>query len=238
MEGNKIGGACVPAQTMGWAATYRTLGPKGFVSYAVARVAAAMPRVAYHRYHIVAVPRSGMPSMPRGHAVRALDAHEIGYVAGDVDLTPATIDFRLKQGMRCLAAFRGERLLGVTWLTERPFDEDEVSVRFVPPPGAAWDTGLYVRPEDRGGRAFAALWAGTAEWLRERGLDWSVSRINDYNDASWRSHMRMGGCRLDTLTALRVGEHQWIMSARPRHIRLKADVGPPVLLLPMPGVTA
>jgi len=223
---------------MGWAGTYKALGPKAFASYALARAASALPRVAYHRYHIVAVPRAGMPGMPRGHAVRALNTSEINYVAPDVDLTPQTVEFRLRQGMRCLAAFRGERLLGVTWLTDKPFDEDEVAVRFVPPPRAAWDTGLYVRPEDRGGRAFAALWAGTAEWLADRGLEWSVSRINDYNDGSWRAHRRMGGYRLDTLTALRVGDHQWIMSARPRHVRLRPAASAPVLLLPMPGETA
>lgn len=223
---------------MGWAATYRMLGPKGFASYALARAASAVPRVAYHRYHIVAVPRTGMPAMPRGHSVRALNTSEIICIAPDVELTPDVIDFRLRQGMRCLAAFRGERLLGVTWLTEKPFDEDEVAVRFVPPPGAGWDTGLYVRPEDRGGRAFAALWAGTAEWLGDRGLGWSVSRINDYNDGSWRAHARMGGRRLDTLAALRVGDHQWIVGARPRHVRLGPGLKPPVLLLPMPEAAA
>lgn len=223
---------------MGWAVTYRTLGPKGFASYALARAASAVPHTAYHRYYIVAVPRAGMPAMPRGHSVRALNVSEINYIAAGLELTPEVIDFRLRQGMCCLAAFRGERLLGVTWLTEKPFDEDEVAVRFVPPPGAAWDTGLYIRPEDRGGRAFAALWAGTAEWLADRGLNWSVSRINDYNDVSWRSHARMGGRRLDTLAAFRIGDHQWIMSARPRHVRLRDGVQPPVLLLPMPGVAS
>lgn len=223
---------------MEWAGTYRTLGPKGFASYALARAAGAMPRTSYHRYYIVAVPRIGMPAMPRGHSVRALNASEVSYIADGIELTPEAVDFRLRQGMHCLAAFRGERLLGVTWLTDRPFDEDEVTVRFVPPPGAAWDTGLYVRPEDRGGRAFAALWAGTAEWLAERGLDWSVSRITDYNDISWRSHARMGGRRLDTLVAFRLGSHQWLMGARPRHIRLGDGVPPPVLLLPMPGVAS
>lgn len=223
---------------MGWAGTYRTLGPKGFASYAVARAMTVLPHAAYHRYHIVAVPRRRMPPMPRGHNVRALNTSEINHIAHDVDLSRETIDFRLDQGMRCLAAFRGERLLGVTWLTDRPFDEDEIAVRFVPPPGAAWDTGLYVRPEDRGGRAFAALWAGTAEWLADHGLDWSLSRINDYKDGSWRAHMRMGGRRLDTLTAFKIGDHQWIMNARPRHIRLTPGVRPPVLLLPMPGEVA
>lgn len=218
---------------MGWAGTYRTLGAKGFASYALSRVAAVLPGVAYRRYQLIAIPRAAMPAMPRGHAGRALAAAEVRHVATELDLTPDTIDFRLRQGMSCLAAFRGERLLGVTWLTDGPFDEDEVRVRFVPPPGAAWDTGLYVRPDDRGGRAFAALWAVTAEWLAARGLDWSMSRITDYNDASWRAHARMDARRLDTIAALRVGDRQWLFGAAPRLTRIGA--GPaPALLLPMP----
>ena len=103
------------------------------------------------------------------------------------------------------------------------------------PEGAAWDTGLYVRPAERGGRAFAALWAGTAAWLAGRGLDWSMSRINDYNDSSWRAHERMGARKLDTLTALRIGHRQWLLGTRPRRLRLAPGMRPPVLLLPMPG---
>lgn len=220
--------------TMGWAGTYRTLGPTGFASYALSRLVAAVPGVGYRRYQLIAVPRAAMPAMPRGHVVRALGEGEIRHVGPDLELGPATIDYRLRQGMNCLGAFRGERLLGVTWLTDGAFDEDEVAVRYVPPPGAAWDTGLYVRPEDRGGRGFAALWAGTAEWLDARGLAWSMSRITDYNDGSWRAHARMGARIVDTLTALRVGDRQWLSGARPRVTRLSRAAAPPLLLLPLP----
>lgn len=223
---------------MGWVGTYRTLGPKGFTSYALSRAAAALPGVVYRRYQLIAIPRAAMPGMPRGHQVRALTDAEIRYVAADLELSSVTIDFRLGQGMTCLAAFRGERLLGVTWLTDRPFNEDEVVVRFVPPPGAAWDTGLYVRPEDRGGRGFAALWAGTAAWLDERGLGWSMSRITDYNESSWRAHARMGARVIDTLTAVRIGDRQWLLGACPRYLRVVSDTAPPVLLLPLPEAAA
>lgn len=220
---------------MGWAGTYRTLGPKGFASYAVSRAVERLPGVVYRRYQLIAVPRAGMPPMPREHEVRALARDELVAAARNVELTPAVIDFRIAQGMTCLGAFRQGQLLGINWLTDQPFDEDEVRVRFVPPPGAAWDTGLFVPPEGRGGRAFAALWAGTAAWLAERGLDWSMSRINDYNDSSWRAHQRMGAKMLDTLTALRIGNRQWLLGMRPR---LTPGVRTPVMLLPMPGETA
>ena len=82
--------------------------------------------------------------------------------------------------------------------------------RFVPPPGACWDTGLYVRPEFRAGRAFAALWAGSAAWMAERSLDWSMSRIAAYNLDSLRSHARMGAVEIGSLTALKLGHRQWL----------------------------
>ena len=237
-EGNIIARAGVRRLTMGWAGTYRTLGPKGFASYALSRTAAALPGVLYRRYQLIAVPRAAMPAMPRGHWVRALTHAEIRHLAPDLELDDATIGFRLRQDMTCLAAFRGERVVGVTWLTDQPFDEDEVMVRFVPPPGAAWDTGLYIRPDDRGGRAFAALWAGTGEWLDGRGLGWSMSRITDYNDSSWRSHARMGARVVDTLTALRIGRQQWLVGARPSRLRIAPGAQPPVLLLPSPEEAA
>ena len=220
---------------MGWAGTYRTLGAKGLASYALSRAVAALPGVVYRRYQLIAIPRAAMPAMPRGHEARTLDDDQIRRAASDLELTEATIDFRLSQGMACIGAFRGERLLGVTWLTDRPFEEDEVIVRFVPPAGAAWDTGLYVRPDERGGRAFAALWAGTADWLAAHGLDWSMSRITDYNDASWRAHARIGARAVDTLAALRIGDRQWLFGVRPRYRRIAADGARPILLLPFPG---
>ena len=200
----------------GWAATFRTLGPRRFASYVVLRATAPLPNISYLRYLLIAVPRTAMPAMPRGHHVRALTFGEIA--TAPLELSADTIDFRLSQGMTCLGAFRNDRLLGVTWLTDGSFDEDELPVRFEPPPGAAWDTGLYIRPEERGGRAFSALWAGTADWLADRGLDWSMSRITDYNEASWRAHARMKAQAIGTVTALRLGRHQWAIGGSPRYV--------------------
>jgi len=208
---------------MGVAEAWRTLGPAGFASYAFGRAAGLVPGVAWHRYRLVAVPVAGMPAMPRGFRVAPLTPAEVAAAAPLLDLPPAAQAHRFGQGLTCLGAWRGDRLVGVNWLTDAPFDEDEVAVRFVPPPGCGWDTGLYVRPEDRAGRAFAALWAGSGEWLAARGLGWSLSRIADYNLPSLRAHLRMGGVELGRFAALRAGRRQWLFGARP------------VLRLPAPG---
>lgn len=178
-----------------------------------------VPGIEYRRYIIVAVPRAIMPAMPKGFEVRPVSEAELRAADG-IELSEKALRFRLDQGMECLGAFRGSKLMGVTWLTtEGVFDEDELYVRFFPPPGAAWDTGLYVRPEARGGRTFVALWAGTAAWLEQRGLDWSMSRISDYNDGSWRAHLRMGARHTDTMAALRIGPWQIAPRAQPVFVR-------------------
>ena len=207
---------------MGAAEAWRTLGPAGFASYAFGRAAAAVPGLSWHRYRLIAVPRAGMPAMPRGHHVKPLSPDEAAMVGPLLALPQAAQDHRFRQGMTCLGAWRGDRIVGVNWVTDGPFDEDEVAVRFVPPAGSAWDTGLYVRPEDRAGRAFSALWAGTGEWMAARGLAWSMSRVADYNLSSLRSHLRMGGRELGRFAALRAGSRQWLFGAQP------------VLLLPDP----
>jgi hypothetical protein len=169
------------------------------LSYLAQRLTGPVPGIGWHRYRLVAVPRTGMPEMPRGWLVEPMSDVSIA------EVDPVAVAWRLEQGMTCLGAWHDGRLAGVNFVTAGAFEEDEVPVRFVPPPGAGWDTGLYIRPEDRMGRAFAALWAGTADWLRGEGLDWSMSRIADYNAASWNAHARMGAHDIGRLSVLSIG---------------------------------
>lgn len=193
-----------------WSATVRELGPGGYAAYAASRAAALIPGLAFHRYLLIAVPRSGMPSLPRGYSIVELDEAALTTHAADLDLPLRAIRHRMDQRMTCLAAMRADRLVGVNFVTAGGFDEDEVKVTFLPPTGAAWDTGLYVHPEHRGSRAFAALWAGTASWLSANGLEWSMSRIAHYNLPSISSHRRMGAGPVGQLNALRFGRYQWL----------------------------
>lgn len=177
------------------------------LSYRAARLAARLPGVSWHRYVVVAVPVAGMPALPRGFEV----------ADGDGGLTDRGVAaFRRGQGMSALAVARpGGAALGVTWLKAGGFDEDEAHLRFEPPPGWAWDTGLFVRDAARGGRAFAALWGATRAWLEARGLAGSMSRIADYNSASRRAHLRMGGREVALVAVLGLGQRQRAWGAVP-----------------------
>jgi hypothetical protein len=210
----------VPALT-----TLKLLGAAGVVSYALAKLAARADLLGYSRYLLVAVPVESMPPMPRGYSVRELSAadlrsHEID-VPGDVQAV------RFAQGMTCLAAFTPkEELVGVTWLGIEPFVEDEVHIRFDPPHDAGWDTGLWIKPELRLGRGFAALWAGTAQWLAAHGRHWSMSRIADYNLSSIRSHKRMGAITTGHMIVFRIWRWQYSPDAKPSWTRITGADAP------------
>ena len=199
--------------------TLQMLGVAGLLSYAAARFAARAGMLGYNRYSLVAVPVGGMPSMPRGFRVEVLDAEAL--VQHKIDVASEVQATRFAQGLICLGAFNAkDQLVGVNWVGCGPFVEDEVHVRFSVPANAGWDTGLWVRPEHRLGRGFAALWAGTAEWLHEQGMSWSMSRIADYNLPSILSHKRMRAITVGHITAVRFYKWQWMAEGRPRMVRL------------------
>ena len=199
--------------------TIQMLGLAGVLSYAAARFAARAGMLGYNRYSLVAVPVEGMPKMPRGFNVKVLDAAALAQQ--QIDVSAQVQAARFAQGLICLGAFNSKNeLVGVNWVGCGPFVEDEVHVRFSVPADASWDTGLWVRPEHRLGRGFAALWAGTAEWLHGQRLSWSMSRIADYNLPSILSHKRMGAVTVGHITAVRFYKWQWMAEGRPRMVKL------------------
>lgn len=201
------------------ASTIQLLGVAGLLSYAAARFAARAGMLGYNRYSLVAVPIQGMPKMPRGFRVEAVDANALAQHA--IDASREVQAARFAQGLVCLGAFNAKNeLVGVNWVGCGPFVEDEVHVRFSVPCDAGWDTGLWVRPEYRLGRGFSALWAGTADWLRGQRRSWSMSRIADYNLPSILSHKRMGAVTVGHITAVRFYKWQWMAEGRPRIVRL------------------
>lgn len=208
--------------------TIQLLGMLGTFSYVLARAAQASGVAAFHRYAIVSQPRAQLPDMPAGYRVEALDAAALGALAaaGQRIDAPAEVQaLRFAAGLTCLGAFnRKDQLTGVIWLGTGRYDEDEVQVRFLLPEHCCWDTGLWIAPKFRLGRAFAALWAGTGAWMAARGLTHSLSRVSDYNLPAILSHKRMGARTLAHHTFIRVGGWQWSTHTRPRLVRGAGEV--------------
>lgn len=204
------------------------------LSWRTTRVCGFIPGLAFHRYIFTAVPRAALPAMPRGYTVRTLSEAECRQL--DLGTPPDAVEYRLGMGCSALAAFnRKGDLVGSFWLTERPFREDEIDLLYDTQGQGAWDLGLYVPPEHRATRAFAALWAGAGEWLDARGLGWSFSRITDYNAASLSAHARLQGWRLGTAWAFSMGKWQLTGSSllpRPRWHRVGGNT--PVIRLMSP----
>lgn len=199
--------------------TLQILGVAGVASYALARVAVRSGLLAFYRYAIVATPQQRMPTMPKAYVVRSIDPAELA--RHSIDAPPKVQADRFAQGMTCLGAFNGkDELVGVTWLIEGGLIEDDVRVRFEVPERCCWDTGLWIAPAHRLSRAFAAIWAGTALWMAERGLAHSVSRIADYNLASILSHRRMGAVTLGHHSFMKIAGWQYSWSTRPRLLRI------------------
>ncbi len=209
-----------------------SLGFAGWISYAVARLAAKAGVIGYNRWTLVAVPVHAMPKMPRGYRVEQIDFARLADIA--IDAPRDEQARRFAQGLVCLAAYNAkDECVGVHWVGPGPFDELLVHVRFEVPEAAGWDAGLYVLPEHRLGRGFAALWAGTAEWLRNNGKSWSMSWIADYNLPSLLSHKRMQSEVVGHITALRCFQWQYMARGTPKLVRIDDDP-PAVLRLGLP----
>ncbi|HEY8351300.1 MAG TPA: hypothetical protein VIK87_02045, partial [Sphingomonadales bacterium] len=90
----------------------------------------------------------------------------------------------------------------------------------------AWDFDVYVAPEHRMGRTFARLWAAANEYLRARGVRWSLSRISGYNPASFNSHKRLGARVIGRASFLRIGNWQLMWSNRAPYLHLSRKAQP------------
>ena len=128
---------------------------------------------------------------------------------------PTVIARRYAEGAICLAATTGDRFAGFVWLSLGPYEEDEVRCRFVPLPSdtTAWDFDVYVEPAFRRSRAFGRLWDAANDYLRERNIRWTLSRISAFNAESLRAHSRFGGRRIAWAVYLCGGQMQMMVSS-------------------------
>jgi hypothetical protein len=96
--------------------------------------------------------------------------------------------------------------------------------------GCAWDFDIFVLPEARMQPVFTRLWDTVNAIFRSSGIDYSLSRINVFNQASARAHARLGAVTIGWATFLVAGAVQLaIFSTRPwLHLSL-ADTQAPVM---------
>ena len=213
----------------------------GWVNAAVFAFAYSLAKASGNRLRLVRYRFVAQPVEPKPRvASRAHESLRIAQVTRDDAITAAfprpaeVVANRFKQGAVCLAARSGERFAGYIWLARGPYDEDEVRCRYVtlPETNTAWDFDLYVSPPFRMGRCFLKLWDAANAYLRERHVEWTLSRIDAFNMRSFKAHERLGMRQLGMGNFLLIGNVQLAMLTLPPffHLSLNAASRPVIRL--------
>src|SRR5687767_11306173 len=174
----------------------------------VARLSRGRSRII--RYYFVAQPVPP-PAKPRaGGKITIRQVQPGDAIVAQFPRPRRVVARRFANGAICLVAQDAECFAGFIWLQFGPYDADEVSCRYatLPAERTAWDFDVYVAPAYRKGRLFMRLWDAANALLRERGVDWTLSRISAFNVESLRSHSHFGGRRIRTATFVRGGRVQ------------------------------
>lgn len=155
------------------------------------------PKLGLYVYELMVQPISSKTLLPP-NLTKNLSFAEIDRSHADISLMPAREDIkaqRFEQGARCLGVYRRDQLIGYVWLAFGRYEEDEVRCTYelVDAAHSVFDFDLYVLPKHRMGIAFVAIWHGANEYLRERGVRYTFSRLTRFNLASRRAHARLGG---------------------------------------------
>jgi len=176
----------------------------------------------------VATKKMAPPNLAKSFEVREISE-------GDplLETTPPPLDVihsRYRQDSVCLGAFQKGVFIGYQWLCFGPYIEDEVRCIFVPQPPseAVFDFDFYLFPNYRFGLGFVALWDAANEYMRERGITTTTSRVSRFNTASRKSHDHLGWCCVGRTIFLKSNSFQLMLaSIRPYvHVSIGRSSGP------------
>lgn len=176
---------------------FREFGFAPGLLYAIDRVLSSLsPRLRLYVYDFMVQPITDKPLLPRGFK-KQLVVREIKSGDPEIALMPVRPDVmaaRLKRNATCLGAFKNDALIGYMWFCNPSYDEDEVRCTYVVQPAreAVFDFDFYLFPEHRMGLGFVALWNGANEFLTQRGVRYTFSRLTRFNIASRRAHQHLG----------------------------------------------
>jgi ribosomal protein S18 acetylase RimI-like enzyme len=129
---------------------------------------------------------------PAGVAIRPLADRDWRHVARA--LTTRSLE-RLRRNARggsvCLAAWRGERPVGFTWVSEPHTAPESLPVPLPSDATYGWD--LWVDPRERGRGVGSALVRARLAYARERGYRRAWRIVTDHNRPALRTHEKTAG---------------------------------------------
>ena len=180
------------------------------------------PKLRLHVYEFIAQPIPDKPALP-SVAMSAFEFREIRQGDPEIDLMPARPEIkalRFDQGAVCVGAWRKSALIGYIWLAFRNYEEDEVRCTYHlgDPAVSAFDFDLYIFPEHRMGRGFMAIWHGANEYLRNREVRFTFSRLTRFNLVSRRAHVHLGGTRLGRAVFLQAWRAELMLTTLSPHV--------------------
>lgn len=148
--------------------------------------------------------------LPRAYHAQIIEAP--GPVAHLIGLPEGVAKARHEAGAICVGTYYDGQLIGALWFAPLPFDEDEVAAVYEngasQQEGFCWDFGVYIAPDWRASRAFAATWTAGANFMRSMGYMQSLSRISLFNSASASAHKRMGAREFGRAWFIHLGSKQ------------------------------
>lgn len=185
--------AWFPRRITAFISTWKSVGASATLVYAADKLLRALRIGRAHCYLFVCQPVK--PISDRRLLARNVTCREL--TAGDFALlpdNPEAVENRRRQNTTAIGAFLDARLVGTLWYTIGPYFEDEVRAVYEPLPAghAAWDFGVEIAPRYRMGRTFLTLWSAAMNSQQSNGCKYTFSRINAVNEASVRSHARLG----------------------------------------------
>ena len=223
---------------MTWRQTLGSLGRLDACLYVInAALQRISPRFALTSYRVVAQPVAAGPFYPAGRT-SAITIRRAP--PGDPALTksvarpPGEIRQRFDSDGICLLAEKRGEVVGYLWLLFGAYPEPEDRCLIVPwPPGrVAWDLDVFIMPNERLGPAFTRLWDAANALLRERGIDWTLSRISTYNVPSLAAHRHLGSLPLGRMSFLRLPGVELFVGTMKPYVKLSLGgaQGPRILV--------
>lgn len=170
---------------------------------------ATSSRLGLHVYELMVQPIVAKPLLPP-RLSNGLEFREIAADDPAVAEMPARAEIkasRFAQGATCLGAYRKGVLIGYLWFCRERYLEDEVRCTYMLEPAgrSVFDFDLYVMPAHRMGLGFIGLWHGANQYLHERGIVHTYSRLTRFNLASRRAHAHLGWRCVGKAVFLRLG---------------------------------
>lgn len=200
----------------------RRMGGAGWLVYAIdralGRLTGGRAGLCLLRFYLQPVPASSLlPPRPG-------DPVSVGPIAADrvpeaaFDRPEGAVAQRFADGSTCIAALKGDELLGFMWLQPACLRERIVrcSMHVSPADRVVWDYDFYIAPRYRLGRLFARLWDAAGAHLREGGIEATVSWVHLGNRASAQAHARLGARSIGAAMFVRLfGRQLMLTSLRP-----------------------